>query len=226
MLSASRTRNATLLAIAMHLAGAAGAILGLGDLFGRLTPFNLVVMFGLVIWTLPEHSLRTFAFILLASLTGLLTEMVGVNTGLLFGNYTYGDTLGPKLNGVPVLIGLNWFIVVYASGMLATQIRTWLAHHLHIHGKAVYSKWIGWSVIVDGALIATAFDWIMEPAAIRLGFWQWQGGTVPTLNYITWFVVSLFILFIFSLLKPRSHAFAVNLLLIQAAFFLVIGLVR
>jgi putative membrane protein len=79
-------------------------------------------------------------------------------------------------------------------------------------------------VIVDGALMATAFDWIMEPAAIKLGFWSWTGGEVPLLNYLTWFMVSLFILSIFSLVKPKPHHFAVNLLLIQAAFFLIVGL--
>jgi putative membrane protein len=224
MFSVNRTRNATYLAIAMHLAGAAGIIFGLDNLFGRLTPFNLLVMFGLVLWTLPERPAKIWLFMLIASATGFLAEMVGVHTGILFGNYSYSSVLGAKINEVPILIGINWFIVIYASGLLATQVRSWLVSHVPLPGKAVYSKWIGWSVIVDGALMATAFDWIMEPAAIKLGFWSWTGGEVPLLNYLTWFMVSLFILSIFSLVKPKPHHFAVNLLLIQAAFFLIVGL--
>jgi hypothetical protein len=42
------------------------------------------------------------------------------------------------------------------------------------------------------------------------------------LNYFTWFLVSMMILFLFSRLKLKQHQFAVNLLLIQAAFFLMV----
>lgn len=218
----NKTRFATLLAIAMHLAGAVGIIFGLDELFAKLTPFNLLTMFGLLIWTLPARTSKVLVFFLVASITGLACEMIGVQTGALFGNYAYSDILGWKFNGVPVLIGINWFIVVYASGMLALQLRHLISVYIPIPGKAIYSKWIGLSVIIDGALIATIFDWIMEPAAVKLGFWSWGGGQIPMLNYFTWFLVSILILFLFSRLKLKQHPFAVNLLLIQAAFFLMV----
>jgi putative membrane protein len=66
------------------------------------------------------------------------------------------------------------------------------------------------------------FDWIMEPAAVKLGFWSWEGGQIPLLNYISWFLLSVFLLAIFSRLKLKPHAFAANLLLIQTAFFLLV----
>lgn len=218
----TKTRYATILAIAMHLAGAIGIIFGLEKLFAILTPFNLLTMFGLMIWTLPERTSKVLLFFLIASLTGLVCEMIGVNTGVLFGHYAYSDILGWKIRGVPVLIGINWFIVVYASAMLALQLRHLITTHIPFPGKAIYSKWIGISVIIDGALIATIFDWVMEPAAVKLGFWSWEGGQIPLLNYLTWFIVSMLILFLFSRLKLKQHAFAVNLLLIQAAFFLMV----
>jgi putative membrane protein len=62
----------------------------------------------------------------------------------------------------------------------------------------------------------------MEPAAVNLGFWSWEGGQIPLLNYISWFLISLFLLAVFALMKMKPHAFASNLLLIQAAFFLVL----
>jgi putative membrane protein len=77
-------------------------------------------------------------------------------------------------------------------------------------------------VILDAALIATIFDWIMEPAAVTLGFWSWEGGLIPLLNYLTWFGISLIILFLFTRLRLKQHQFAVNLLLIQASFFMLV----
>ena len=47
-------------------------------------------------------------------------NITGANTGLIFGNYTYGNILGMKVLGVPLIIGLNWFIVMYCAGV-ATQ---------------------------------------------------------------------------------------------------------
>lgn len=222
MKPANKTVFATSLAIAMHLAGAVGNLAGFEEWFGRLTPFNLLVMFGLLVWTLPEKSPKLVLFMVLASLTGFFCEMVGVKTGAFFGNYQYGDMLGWKINDVPILISINWFIVIYGAGMLAVQLRHLIAHHIPFPGKAIYSKWIGFSLIIDGALIATAFDWIMEPAAVKLGFWSWDGGHIPMLNYISWFLVSVLLLAVFSRLKLKPHAFAVNLLLMQAAFFLVL----
>ena len=36
------------------------------------------------------------------------------------------------------------------------------------------------SVVVDGATLAVAFDWLMEPVAVNLGYWTWHGnGEIP-----------------------------------------------
>jgi uncharacterized membrane protein len=32
----------------------------------------------------------------------------------------------------------------------------------------------------------------MEPAAVKLGFWNWNGGHIPIHNYFSWFWTSLF----------------------------------
>ncbi len=221
MSSVNRTRFATILAIAMHLAGVLGILFGMQDLFGKLTPFNLLVMFGLLIWTLPQRSPKLLLFLVLASFTGFICEMIGVKTGALFGDYIYGDILGWKINGVPVLISVNWFIVIYGSGMLAVQLRQFIASRFPFK-NAVYSKLLGLSIIIDGALIATLFDWVMEPAAVKLGFWSWEGGHIPLLNYTSWFLISMALLLIFSRLKLKPHIFAVNLLLIQTVFFLIV----
>lgn len=211
---------ATLLAAVMHLAGLIGFALGYGDLFSLLTPFNLIVMLGLLLWTAPARTKLFYGFLLACCLTGLITEMIGVNTALLFGHYSYGSAFGPKILGVPFLIGVNWFVVVYASAILAVQFRKWINNISSNHGKLVYAQWLGLSIAVDGALIATLFDFIMEPAAIRLGFWQWEGGHIPLLNYISWFGISFLLLLLFKQDKFKAHPFAIHLLIIQTVFFL------
>ncbi len=218
----NRTFTATILAVVMHFTGAMGMLFWRRDWFLMLTPFNLLVMFFLLIWTLPEKNRKIYALFAGAFSIGVITEMIGVKTGFLFGQYEYGNVLGFKLNGVPILIGINWFIIVYASGMLALQVRKLFNPPCGATEQRTFSKWFGNSVIIDGAVIATFFDVIMEPAAVRLGFWSWQNGTIPLMNYLSWFLVSVVILFLFRQTALKNHQFAINLLIIQAIFFLVL----
>ena len=80
------------------------------------------------------------------------------------------------------------------------------------------------SVIVDGATLAVFFDWLMEPVAVKLGYWAWNGdGSIPMFNYLCWFIVSLLLLAVFHFAKfNKQNKFAVNLLLIQLMFFLLL----
>jgi bisanhydrobacterioruberin hydratase len=80
------------------------------------------------------------------------------------------------------------------------------------------------SVIVDGATIALFFDWVMEPVAMKLGFWQWMPEfEVPWFNYASWFVVSMVMLGMFHYLDfGKRNIFAIHLLLIQWMFFLLL----
>lgn len=198
------TRFAILLAAVMHAAGLIGIGLGWGELFSILTPFNMLTMIGLLIATTPERSRYFWFFLIGCALTGLITEIIGVNTALLFGHYSYGEAFGTKLFGVPLLIGFNWFLVVYASGTIAVQIR----------------KKINLPIAFTGAWIATIFDYIMEPAAVKQGFWTWEGGQIPLLNYMSWFGISFLLLLFFKESRLKAHPFAVFLLMIQALFFL------
>ncbi|MFN5642800.1 MAG: carotenoid biosynthesis protein [Sphingobacteriales bacterium] len=219
MLSYPRTYYATLLAVVMHAAGAVGIVLGWGQLFSQLTPFNLLTMLGLIIWTAPQRNRSFFLFLLVAFLTGLSTEIIGVNTSILFGHYQYGSAFGPKLMGVPLLIGINWFVVVYSSGMVAIQIRKWTIAFLENQKIPGMSKWVEISAAINGALMATGFDYLMEPAAVKLRFWNWDGGEIPMLNYVSWFGISFLLMILFTRLKFTLQPFAIYLLIIQVIFF-------
>jgi bisanhydrobacterioruberin hydratase len=161
--------------------------------------------------------------LLAAFAIGFGAEWVGINTGIIFGNYQYGTVLGPKWGGVPYLIGLQWIIVMYCAGVSISMMHQKLLSR-QPEGDVPVSKWfLGLSIVVDGALLAVLFDWILEPIAVSLGYWTWSDGDIPWLNYATWWGVSAVILLIFHVLPFRKHnLFAVHLLMIQAMFFLLL----
>ena len=180
-------------------------------------------MVGLLIWNQPQKNMSFFLFILIAFITGMGVEMIGVNTGRLFGIYQYGTVMGSKLNGVPWLIGLNWFVLIYCCGVLVTRMHHWLEHQYALLDISL-APWVGKiSLLVDAAFMATLFDWLMEPVAMKLGFWEWKDSIVPFYNYGCWFVISLLLLWAFGKLRfNKNNHFAVDLLFIQALFFLAL----
>ena len=180
-------------------------------------------MAALLVWNQHGKNVSFFLFFMLAFITGMATEMIGVHTGWLFGEYQYGQVLGPKINGVPWLIGLNWFVVVFCSGSVMLQMQDWFKRKLEKQDFPMTTGIAALSLVIDGAMVAVFFDWIMEPVAMKLGFWQWQNSEVPFYNYLCWFVISALLLLayrLFSFSKPNH--FAVHLFIIQALFFLVL----
>lgn len=107
-------------------------------------------------------------FFIVVFTIGMFTEIVGVNTGLLFGDYQYGMVLGPKLYGVPFLIGLNWFIIVVSSGSIFSQFVGLVQEKYRFR---MTETTLAIAVVIGGATIATCFDYILEPVAIKLHFW-------------------------------------------------------
>ena len=80
-------------------------------------------------------------------------------------------------------------------------------------------------VVIGGAAIATFFDFILEPVAVKLNFWSWKNGNVPLFNYVCWFVISAILLSVKLYLNKRIvNTFATSLLIIQAIFFLMLNL--
>lgn len=211
------------IAILFHVSGAIGILFSpYKDWFISNTPLNLLLMFGLLIWNQKDKNVSFWLFSILAFLTGMGTEMIGVHTGRLFGNYVYGSSMGPKFNEVPYLIGVNWMVVVLGCGIVMSNINEWVMDKFREKDIRIRSYLHSFSIIVDGALLATFFDWIMEPGAVMLGFWQWSGsGEIPFYNYLCWFLISAALLFVFNQLKfEKNNQFAVHLLLIQTLFFI------
>ncbi len=211
------------LALLFHITGLLGILFTpFKDWFVISTPLVLLTMFILLAKTQIQLSKDYILFFLIAFVIGMSTEIIGVNTGLLFGEYQYGPIFGPKLFGVPLLIGLNWFVIVFCSGALLTQSVDLLQRKLNIHLTAPISTLF---IILGGAAIATCFDFILEPVAVKLGFWSWNNGRIPLFNYVCWFMISAILLSVKMYLKKIPvNTFATSLLVIQAMFFLMLNL--
>jgi bisanhydrobacterioruberin hydratase len=220
----SKTVTATGIAVLLHIVGLVGILGYNSDIIIMCTPINLLICFMLLVWTQREKNRDFWVFTIVVCLFGFFIEVIGVNTGKVFGNYTYGKVLGPKLFGTPFIIAVNWFIIIYCCGIttytLLMKIIGRLAPAASGPPKIIKSL----TLLTDGATLATLLDWLMEPPAIRLELWTWTNETVtPWYNYFCWFIVSMLMLGIFNSCRfRRKNKFAINLLLIQLAFFLIL----
>jgi putative membrane protein len=223
-LAQNRPHMATLLAILLHSVGLVGMTWVDRHWFANLTPVNLIFMVSLLIWTHTGKTASFYLFLAIAFFAGMTAEIIGVRTGIFFGDYSYGVILGPKLFEVPILIGFNWFMVVFSAratfSLLRQNFSSWF-------GSVSSSRTYRLDPIfnaVGTAVFATIFDWVMEPVAVKLGFWYWNGdGGIPLLNYTCWFALSFLLALTADFLKIRArNSFAVNIFLIQLMFFIIL----
>ena len=116
---------------------------------------------------------KNLLFLFIAFCIGFSAEVIGVKTGILFGDYSYGTNLGYKFSGVPIVIGLLW-------GVLAVGSASCVAQFPILKKQAPFVA----------ALLMLGVDYIMEPVAIASDFWSWHGAAVPLWNYICWFAIA------------------------------------
>ncbi|MFM7857114.1 MAG: carotenoid biosynthesis protein [Flammeovirgaceae bacterium] len=175
--------------------------------FISATPATLLMSAALLIVNHRHPTLHFYFFALLCFSVGLGVEYLGVNHQLIFGNYQYGKTLGLKLWNVPLLIGVNWFTTMYA---IAATLYTRLS-------RGVF--------VLISAFAATCLDWVMEPVAVALDFWNWRGGVIPVSNYVGWFCVSAVLFYSYTFFDLREkNRFAVWFLVIELLFFAALNL--
>ncbi|HMO61350.1 MAG TPA: carotenoid biosynthesis protein [Ferruginibacter sp.] len=220
-----RIQAATAIAIILHAVGLVGILAYNSDFIINCTPYNLLVCFALITWTQKDKPIAFWLFLLAVFAAGYVVEAIGVNTGKIFGAYKYGTVLGPKILATPIMIGINWCIVMYCCGISAYSLLMHLQGGGYKQNLQISKSVKVLSLLVDGATLATFYDWIMEPVAIQLGFWEWTGdmGVIPWYNYFCWFIISMIMLGIFHIAPFRKrNKFAINLLLVQLLFFLIL----
>ncbi len=176
------------------------------EIFIRLIPLTLLVC--LVILGMADRTQNRKLFWLSGAIftAGFLVEVIGVNTGFLFGHYGYSLHMGPTLFGTPLVMGVSWLMLLYLAVTVVQPIST----------NLVYQT-------IMAAVLMVVLDFLLEPAAIWMKMWRWEGGNVPFLNYLTWFFVSLVFAALFPLLKiTTKNRLAMDLYFAQLLFFLLL----
>ena len=177
----NKDKIVSLVIIILHLVGAIGsAIPATREIVTSLTPVNLLITAGLLIYTHRESYPKLAVFLPFSMITGFLIEVVGVATGFPFGEYAYGNTLGFQIMNVPLLIGVNWFILSYSFGMMTANLRI---------------NWLLKSILSATGMVL--LDVFIEPIAIRFDYWHWALEQIPMSNYVGSFFVALFIQLVF-----------------------------
>jgi putative membrane protein len=207
-LQTKRANIAVGIIVLFHTIGAIGLWLRpVKPLFIEIMPFHLLLMMLILIYTHQGSSKKLAVFTVLIYLTSFIAEFIGVNTGWLFGNYTYVKLLGPRLGSVPLIIGVNWFLLIYATGVTLQRIR--------IENTLLR--------LAAGAATLVVLDTFIEPVSKHMDYWRWADGDVPYTNYLCWFVISFILLYVFEKFQFRKQSIvASSLLVCQFLFFTVL----
>ena len=193
----------------LYSVGIVGILLPIHEQFILLTPFNLLISLGLVLYFHKDWNKAIYSYIIIAYVVGFSAEVFGVQTGLLFGDYQYGPVLGWKLLDTPLMIGVNWVMLGYCAGVLANIL---------LKGQ----HWVLRGVLA--ALLMVGLDVIIEPVAIAHDFWHWDDVEVPLRNYIGWFLVALPLECLFAYWLPNvRNKVAIGLFILQILFFGILG---
>jgi putative membrane protein len=109
----------------------------------------------------------------------LLIESSAIHTGFPYGDFIYNDLLGQKVFGLtPWTVAFAWPPILLLS--------YWFARHCTRFN--LVQKY--WGVAGLTAVIAMGIDLVLDPAAVNLGFWNWQEPGffygVPLVNFLGW----------------------------------------
>ena len=194
--------------IIFYSVGVAGMLLPFTSLyFLQLIPFALILSFTVL--ALSDESMnrrKLVLYLLFIYVTSYAIEVAGVYTGLLFGKYSYGSNLGFKLWETPLIIGANWFFLVYTTAAIFEKTRMSPA----------------WKVLLASSSMLV-YDVVMEQVAPKLDMWDWKHPSVPFQNYFTWFLIAIAFHIGLRWLKIRiKNKLALTVLLCQFIFFVLL----
>jgi len=132
----------------------------------------------------------------LVAVVAVLFEALGLATGFPYGEYTYSDTLGPTLLGVPFLVPLAWLLMAWPSWVLAARLAP--------HSRPVR--------VLVAAYVFAAWDVVLDPQLVQAGYWRWAHpepglpgiDTVPLTNLAGWLLAGLVLMTLLDLLVART----------------------
>lgn len=184
------------------------------NIFLHLTPLilslSLILLYNYDIYNTSKSQKKRIIFYSIVFAVGFLVEMWGVNTGDLFGSYHYGSGLGFKIEGTPLLIGLNWVIMVYLTSAIFSSLRRNPLNN-----------------VVFPSLLMVGYDIILEQAAPKMDMWSWQDQVVPLQNFVMWGILAVIFHALRYLMKVTDkNRIALPLFTIMLLFFIFVFLLN
>ena len=139
--------------------------------------------------------------LLLVAVTAVAFEAVGLATGVPYGTYTYADSLGPTLLGVPFLVPLAWLMMAWPSWVLAARLARPVRAGLR---RAVR--------IAVAAAVFAAWDVVLDPQMVQAGYWTWADPSpglpgidiVPLTNLAGWLLAGAVLMSLLDLMVHRA----------------------
>ncbi|MDA3880100.1 MAG: carotenoid biosynthesis protein [Prolixibacteraceae bacterium] len=202
-------KEATKFLIIFYIVGVVGFLIPqTREIFERLIPVSLIINIFMLFLFHKVFNLKHLVFFVSIIVVTIAIEAVGVQTGILFGEYDYGKSIPVKVFGTPVLIGFNWLMLTYGAVFL---LRT----------KKALRKFLP---VLTGVLM-TGFDYIMEPVAMKADMWTWMFNDIPYQNYIMWFVIATVIGGCFELFNINTdNKIAGRIFVLQLVFFGILNI--
>ena len=169
--------------------------------------FALPAFWASAMWLGRRDAIVLFA---LLGLLALIVETAAILTGFPYGHFGYSDLLGFRLFGhTPWTVALAWTPLVLAAYCVAANVSGHIVTRI--------------SLI---AILLAVFDIVLDPGAVRLGFWRYaEAGEfygVPASNFLGWlFSGALAAILIEAFVWWRKPLLPVPVQLITSAFFII-----
>ena len=138
---------------------------------------------------------RAIAFLAITCIAAWSCEAYGLHHSWLFGTYYYTELLGPRLAGVPLVVPLAYFMMMYPSYVIT---------NLMVFGHPVMTMATTLprvaAVSLLTALVMTAWDLTNDPLmADQVKAWVWPLGgpyfNIPLQNFRGWILVVFIVVF-------------------------------
>ncbi|WP_299211284.1 carotenoid biosynthesis protein [uncultured Aquimarina sp.] len=176
------------------------------NLFIIITPFTLVLVSVAVFSHHKEWNIKTITVLASIFILSIVIEIIGVATGKLFGVYEYGRGLGVKIADVPIIIGLNWVFLTYASNSIISKYTS----------KNIL-------IIVGAASLMVLYDILLEKAAPLMDMWVFSKNDPPINNYLAWFLLALIFNWVIQMFRVNTNNRPARwLFFVQFVFFIIL----
>jgi putative membrane protein len=141
------------------------------------------------------------AVLVLVAGVAVLFEALGLSTGFPYGTYTYSDTLGPTLLGVPFLVPLAWLMMAWPSWVLADRLTARVRPARRAPARVLVATYV-----------FAAWDVVLDPQMVQAGYWRWAHpspglpgiDTVPLTNLGGWLLAGLVLMALLDLVVGRT----------------------